>query len=162
GQAVAPAVGDTIKSVDGQIRTWQAVQAGPDGSLSHAALNGGYAYCRVEVLAPRIMLLDAAGHSMGYVNGEPRMGDVYSLGYVRLPVWRRAGANHLLFAVGRGKLRAKLTQPAAELLINGGDFTLPDLVIGESDAVSAAVPIINSTTSEQSSAFLIAECNGGD
>lgn len=84
---------------------------------------------RVVLPEARTLLLDAQGHALVYVNGEPRGGDVYAHGYVQLPVALRAGENRLLFvAGGRGIFRAALRAPRASVQFLPGDVTLGDLV----------------------------------
>ena len=68
---------------------------------------------------------------MVYADGEPRGGDIYSTGYVHLPVQVRKGQNALLFQVGRGRLKARLTKPKAAAFFSTADVTLPDLIAGE-------------------------------
>ena len=59
---------------------------------------------------------DAAGGGgpqHGHRNGEPRMGDPYQTGMVRLPVLLRPGTNDFLFQGSRGRIWAKLVAPRA-------------------------------------------------
>jgi hypothetical protein len=65
-----------------------------------------------------------------WVNGEPRVGDPYSHGYVHIPVELKQGDNEFLFTVGRGELRAKLTAPLGDVFFDTADTTLPDLIVG--------------------------------
>src|SRR5436190_10303755 len=110
----APKEGDALTAPGGQERKWVKA-AVKDGALDHPALNGGYAFFVVESPADRVMLLQAAGSTVSYVNGEPRVGDVYSHGYVTVPVALRKGENQFLFHCGRGSLRAKLVEPTARI-----------------------------------------------
>ena len=75
GQWTAPKAGDVVTLPDGATKRWAATQPGKDGWLSHPALEGGYGYWPVEVPDERVMLLEAQGHSLVYVNGVPRAGD---------------------------------------------------------------------------------------
>src|SRR5206468_3737262 len=93
--------------------------------------------------AAGIYLLEASGHAMVYVDGEPRAGDPYDTGYVRLPVALRAGRNDLLFACGRGHVRARLVRPTSPALFNTADTTLPDLVTGARGETWGALVVIN-------------------
>ena len=43
-----PSAGQTLELPDGQTRTWERVQASPDGKLEHDSLGGGYAYAAIE------------------------------------------------------------------------------------------------------------------
>src|SRR5262249_35462353 len=102
----------------------------------------------------------ASGHSMVYVNGEPRMGDPYQTGYVRIPVLLRAGTNGLLFQASRGRLKATLTAPKADALLNTADSTLPDLVLGEAAEAWGAVVVVNATQRPLRDLALRATCGG--
>ncbi len=146
GTWIAPAVGESVTLPNGEHRFWTNAIAGSDGWLSGSALRGGWAYFSVEVSQPRIMLLNASGQSMGYVNSEPRVGDLYQYGYVETPVLLHAGTNEFLFAAGRGRLRARLVAPHADAQINFGDVTAPDLQANEPVNTQAAVVLVNSTT----------------
>ncbi len=111
GTWAAPKNGEQVP-LPGGAATWEKAAVGKDGILTHDGLAGGYAYFAVRALARRVMVLEASGHLMVYVNGEPRVGDVYGKGYVRVPVLLHAGTNDLLFHVGgrnpAGRLRARL------------------------------------------------------
>ena len=89
-----------------------------EGWLGHKSLQGGYAYWAAEAEAAGVWLLEASGHAMVYVNGEPRAGDIYQTGYVRLPVQLKKGTNHLLFHAVRGRVRAKLVPVKSEAMFN--------------------------------------------
>lgn len=141
GRWKAPKAGEKLNTSAGA-RTWQAVQA-KDSAIGHPALRGGYAYWKVKANAAKTMLLEASGHGMVYVNGEPRVGDSYQNGIVRLPVRLRAGENDLLFHCVRTQLRARLTTPPADTFLEMRDLTLPDYVRGENDSPLAGVIVTN-------------------
>ena len=92
-----------------------------------------------------VMLLEAAGDDLAYVNGEPRAGDPYEYGYVHLPVALHAGTNDLLFRCSRGRLKVALATPAAPIALDLADQTLPDLIIGEKADTWGAVVVVNAT-----------------
>jgi dienelactone hydrolase len=141
-----PHEGDPVTLPNGTARKWQAVRAGKDGGFSYQGLGAGYLYLAVPAAAEQVLVLEAAGHAMVYVNGEPRVGDVYDHGYVRVPVLLHKGTNDLLVRGGRGgRVRARLTVPRAPALLNTADATLPDLVAGEEVKVEAAVVVLNAT-----------------
>lgn len=125
---------------------WERVEADGEGVFRDRRLAGGYAFARVESDRERVMLLRAAGHGMVYVNGEPRAGDVYSHGYLALPVRLRAGENTLLFAGGRGQLRAVLEACPEVPFVVGEDAMLPDLADGVREAPMSVV-VVNPTES---------------
>jgi pimeloyl-ACP methyl ester carboxylesterase len=144
GAWTAPRAGETVTLPDGRSREWKAISA-TDGEFRDSSLSGGYAFVTVPERAPRVMLLEASGHTMVTVNGEPRIGDPYETGWVRLPIQLREGQNELLFRMSRGRLRVRLTPPTAEALLDVRDATLPDLIAGENKKVRAAVVVLNAT-----------------
>jgi dienelactone hydrolase len=105
------------------------------------------------------MILDATGHSMVYVNGQPHVGDIYQHGYVRLPVSLQAGQNEFLFHGSRGALRAKLISPRSRAQFDLADATLPDLLVGEPVAFDGAVVVLQNggTGADQSEPQLFIE-----
>ncbi|HVP12412.1 MAG TPA: prolyl oligopeptidase family serine peptidase [Phycisphaerae bacterium] len=145
GTWMTPKEGDTVALPDGTLRTWETAKAGEDGWIRPQGAGGGYASASIASSTERVMLLDASGHSMAYVNGEPRTGDPYEGGYVVLPVLLHQGQNELLFSCGRGGFRAKLTPPSAGAVFNTQDCTLPDFVAGEREKKLGAVIVMNAT-----------------
>ena len=145
-----PQIGQSVQWASGSNQTWSALKAGADGSFSGPALRGGYAYLSYLAPSNQVLLLHAAGHSMVYVNGEPRAGDVYSYDSVILPVALHAGQNDLLFASGRGRLQVRLEYPKQPVFLGLNDSTLPDFVQGQANDTWAAVMLINTTTSSLS------------
>ncbi|MBW3625399.1 MAG: hypothetical protein KY468_18545, partial [Armatimonadetes bacterium] len=145
GTWVPPAAGETMTLPDGATPAWETATAGADGWLQSRALRGGYTYASVQADSPKVMLLEASGHNMAYVNGVPRTGDPYAYEYVRLPIQLRKGRNDLLFHVSRGRLKAKLTAPNGPLLLDTKDYTLPDLRIEERPQAWGAVVVLNAT-----------------
>jgi hypothetical protein len=158
GRWQAPKAGDTVTGPDGP-RTWKEARA-RDGALDHNSLRGGYFYWQVTVDAPRVMLLEARGHDLVYVNGEPRAGDPYRYGLLPLPVRLRAGANDLLFHCGRGHLDARLTAPHAPVLLDTRDLTTPDCLAGDDWPVWAALVVINTTPETRNDLAITASTPG--
>jgi poly(3-hydroxybutyrate) depolymerase len=145
GRWSTPRAGDAVSPADPSSPRWAAVTAtaAADGGLTVPAPPGGYVWMTAEASAPRVMLLEASGHSIVYVNGEPRVGDPYGTGWVRLPISLHRGANGLLFQCGRGQLKVRLAAPRASALLDTRDATLPDRVVGMSEPVLGAVVVIN-------------------
>lgn len=141
-----PAAGDAVELPDGRRETWQAAKADDGGTLDTQKHRGGYALATFDAPTERVMLLEAAGHAMVYFNGEPRAGDPYSRGWLRLPVQVRQGQNTLLFHVSGDKLQARLTTPPSDAFFADDDRMLPTLISGETEATWAAVPIVNAST----------------
>ncbi len=142
GEWHAPKSGDKVSTPGGRERSWAAA---PVKDRTLAVAGGGYAYVPVKSDSDRVVILQAAGHGMVYVNGEPRVGDVYGNGYVRLPVELREGVNDFLFAGGRGPVRVEFLEPKATAELDTADITAPDLRVGVPTDAVAALPVRNCT-----------------
>lgn len=162
GNARTPVRIDPVESdlLGGTLDTskWTDVSANKDGEFGGSQFNSGYAYFEVESKTEKTMFLQAKGHSMVYVNGEPRVGDVYSFGYVSLPVQLKKGTNTFLFSVARGSFSGKLVDATKPVSFNPGDQTTPDLVKGERDKVWVAFIIRNASVNDLDN--LSIEANG--
>ena len=141
-----PREGESWMLPSGEQRSWTNAVADASGWFEGPAMRGGWALMTIEVPEPRIMVLNASGQTMGYVNGEPRAGDLYQYGYVETPILLQKGTNELLFATGRGRLRVRLRSPRSPMEITSGDRTTPDLLSDERVDTRAAAVLINSTT----------------
>lgn len=140
-----PVAGSQLVLPNGDTRSWQQISVNEQGWFEGPSLRGGYLCVTVESPDSRVMILDASGHGTVYVNGEPRVGDVYRSGYVRLPVKVTRGPNQFLFHCSRGGLRGRLVLPASDVFFDMGDTTLPDLLTGEPfDTLGSAV-LVNAT-----------------
>jgi pimeloyl-ACP methyl ester carboxylesterase len=107
------------------------------GHFEDPALAGGYAFVSVESPVRRVVMLEASGHRHVYVSShgpegagpmtwEPRVGDIYENGLVRVPIVLEAGQTHLLFRAGRGGLTVGFSVPPSEgVFIEERDATLP-------------------------------------
>ena len=60
----APSAGETVPLADGRTRTWSMATADTNGWFSGAAMRGGYAFFRIQSPEARVVILNAAGHSM--------------------------------------------------------------------------------------------------
>ena len=142
--AVVPKEGERLIAGDETSGVWEKVAAGEDGAFGIAV--GRYLLVTVRSELERVMVLEASGHGMVYVNGEPRVGDPYGHGYVRVPVLMRKGVNTLLFAAaGRGGLKAELREPKGVVEINDGDITAPDVLDEGVSVYWMGVPVMNTT-----------------
>jgi pimeloyl-ACP methyl ester carboxylesterase len=159
GEFSAPREGDAFEW-PGQARTWTKATANEEGVITSRAFRGGFAFASVASDSDQAFMLEAAGHSYVYVNGEPRAGDPYSFGFVRVPVMLKKGDNSLLFSVGRGQLRAKLVPAEAEVFLESRDSTLPDVIIGESGELAAQVVVTNASNRVWREMVVTASTNG--
>jgi dienelactone hydrolase len=159
---LAPRAGEIVSRPGRADRTWESLAAGADGGFRGRALVGGWAYAVVPSPDDVIAILQAAGHSGVRVNGEPRVGDVYGNGTVRLPIALRKGDNHLLFQGGRGSLRVAVVAPRAAVQVEPADATLPDLVAGEPAEALGAVVVLNCSERALEDGLLRATLAGGE
>ena len=140
GTAVRPVAGEAVGAAK-----WVEVGANKDGWFESPAFSGGYAYVTTPSESEKTVILEAAGHTMVYVNGSPRTGDPYSNGYVRLPIALRKGENSLLFLVGRGRFRATIKPVVTPMQLDASDATLPDFRVGEPLKTLGAIVAINAS-----------------
>jgi predicted esterase len=161
GTWAAPQPGTAVRLPDGSERRWQAAPL-KDGRLEVRGAAGGYAYVPVTAAAERVMVLEASGYGMVSVNGEPRVGDAYGLGFGRIPVRLRAGVNDLLFLLGRGGLTVRLTPPKADAVLNLADVTAPDLLAGRPVDAEYAAVVLNTTAETADALAIEATIPGGD
>ncbi len=146
GTFVEPAAGEVFGTDErGREQVWSEVAANEEGWLQHRALRGGWIWAVVDSETERTMVLEAAGHYVVYVNGEPRGGEKYGYDWVRHPVRLAPGRNTFLFRVERGRLRARFFTPPAPVFFTDSDMTLPDLVIGEPGRIWAGLRLVNTT-----------------
>src|SRR4029078_7092988 len=69
-----PAAGPSVKAPGGKMCVWSAVKAAEDGTLDTQKIRGGYAYATFDSPAERVMILEAGGHALVFVNGQPPPG----------------------------------------------------------------------------------------
>ncbi|HEY3269170.1 MAG TPA: PHB depolymerase family esterase [Armatimonadota bacterium] len=140
-----PAAGDTLVLSEGKTAQWEPLTISADGWYTSDTLRDGYAYTSVTSSARTIAILSASAHAMAFVNGEPRIGDPYKDGFVRLPVLLHPGRNDLFLRSERGFLRCTVKPCAPSVMLDAADATLPDLRIGEPARTRGALVLINAT-----------------
>jgi dienelactone hydrolase len=133
------------KNTRGDDQPWTAVEANKDGWIESRALAGGYLFMVVNSEAARTMVLDATGFYEAWINWELRGGEKYGADYLRHPVRLAKGRNVLLFRGERGRIKARLNAPPAEIFFTDKDMTLPDLVVGEERPIWAGLRLVNAT-----------------
>ncbi len=166
GQWLAP-------SGAGEQGAWQEVTADENGWIHEDDLVYGYAYAEVEVAESGTWLIDAMGYAGVYVNGEPRIGNIYGytdtweswqphFDFSQLPVQLQAGRNTFLFYGNRyGLMRAQLTRTANTVSLNSRDMTLPDLIVGEELDSWGAIVVTNATAEVVTDVELVIQVAGG-
>ncbi len=106
-------------------------------------------YVWAQIVSPRnqILQLNASGVSMAYVNGEPRVGDVYGYGTYFIPVSLKKGRNDVLLYGFRGEATLNWRKPGAEVEVDPNDATLPDFNTETNEAQGewASVVVLNNS-----------------
>jgi len=132
------------KNPEGEDAVWTKISANEDGYFNSGLLRGGALYIEYDSPGEKIMLLNASGHTMVFVNGEPREGDHYDFNFSLHPILLKKGLNQFYFTNGRyPRIRASLEEPSSEIIIKKKDLTLPDLIIEEPGFKWAGVTLIN-------------------
>ncbi len=149
-----PKAGESITLSAGNTRKWELGKPNADGVF---ALRGGFGYAEITAPKEEVMILEASGHGLVFVNGEPHSGDVYNFGIVKIPVLLHAGKNAFLFRAGRGQLKAHLTRPTAPVIFNTADVTFPDVTGEAGKEYWAAAIVMNATTEPQKNLTLDAK-----
>ncbi len=142
---------------------WEELKVDSTLFFRDRALRRGYLY--TSFISPRegITLLETTGSTRVFINGLPHEGDHYDFGYTLIPVELRKGLNEFIFTPGRfGRVRAKLVAPSKPVLFTKRDMTLPDIIIGETDAKWAAVRIVNTTPKVLTGLSLECVLTGGE
>ncbi len=163
-----PTAGDVVASGAGDERRWRRVVADEDGWLVDDEVKGGYVYVALEEDRERVAILEAMAHRMVYVNGEPRVGNLYQyketwesweprFDYSLIPIRLTQGTNDLIFQGGRlAGIKVTLHEPRSPVMINERDATVPDLIVGKPVDDWAAVVLVNASTSPADDLILIA------
>src|SRR5271165_3712777 len=86
GKWQPPTERDRVEVGEDASQSWRWIEADKKDWFADGALQGGYVFVPVTVETNCVMLLEASGDDLAYVNGEPRAGDPYEHGYVHLPV----------------------------------------------------------------------------
>lgn len=126
--------------------TWQAIEANEENSFTGRMLRRSFLYTQFHAPREEVLLLDARGHTQGYINGKPVAGDHYDFGYTLIPFKLKKGLNEFIYTPGRfGRVTSRLVAPAKPVMLTTRDMTVPSLIVGENEEQWAAVRIINTT-----------------
>lgn len=156
GELTQPAAGDTLTASDGRVVEWKPSTA-TDGNLSTRSIVGGYAAATYESPADQVMLLEARGHAVAYVNGHPHAGDPYAMGNWQLPVRLKKGANTFIFHVAQREFTARLLSSPSQALLTTTFGEAPSLVAGTNhEQLLAAISVLNVSNQPIEGAELVA------
>ncbi len=133
---------------------WRSVKADKDGWISDTNMNGSYFYYKYESENDKIMLLQGHTYYNVFINGEPRIGNVYGVkenyeswepnfNNSYLPVKIKKGKNEFLFQVNSGRMKAVLQELKSAVFFNTNDNTLPDIFKNEPYNNFGGIVVIN-------------------
>jgi pimeloyl-ACP methyl ester carboxylesterase len=110
-------------------------------------VNGAYAYAEFVIRAERRALVVAERVGSFYLNGIEHPGDPYGHGFMQIPVLLRQGRNRVLLKLtGYADHRFRFEiDPAPAPVIALGDYTLPDIIEGDSGDLWIGVALLNTT-----------------
>lgn len=135
---------------------WQPIQA-DSVEVFREDMRQAFLYTAYEAGQSEIVLLNAAGHTQLYVNGQPREGDHYDYGYTLIPLRLQKGLNEFIYTPGRfGRVTARLIKPHQAVMLSTSDLTLPSVIRQEQQAVWGGIRLINA--SEQTLRALTITC----
>ncbi|MCP4452772.1 MAG: alpha/beta hydrolase, partial [Planctomycetes bacterium] len=147
GTLTAPKAGEVSgKDFRGDPVHWKRIKANESGAFTDRSLRRGYLYLTCESESDRVVILRTNGNSEILVNGVPRAGDIYSKGWIMLPVQLKKGQNEFWLKTGRGgKKTVSLSTPPKPVFLTSVDMTLPDFLTHEIGDKLAAIRIMNAT-----------------
>jgi poly(3-hydroxybutyrate) depolymerase len=154
GSWKAPKAGDAVRWPDRGEASWRPIAADSQGWFSDSVLAGCYVYVPVEMERRAVMILQAKGNEIAYVNGAPRAGNPYCLKDEReswepnfdisfLPVMLEKGRNDLIFRCGRERFKATLSSPSKSVFFNESDVTVPDIVGRHETDAWGSIVVVN-------------------
>ncbi|MBI9072585.1 MAG: prolyl oligopeptidase family serine peptidase [Melioribacteraceae bacterium] len=164
GSWKSPSEGESFR-IDTTLFKWENIETDTSGWFKTEKLASGYAYVQIDSDKEKMMILEGSGYSMAYINGEPRIGNVYKFteernpwepefGFVYLPVKLKKGKNEFLFQCYYGRMNAVLHDPASKILINNIDLTIPDLLVNEKVDHFGGLVIVNASDKMQDNLIL--------
>jgi hypothetical protein len=89
-----------IHAGNDSVFTWQAVEANEENSFRGRKLRNSFLYTQFQSPREDVLLLDARGHTQGYMNGKPIAGDHYDFGYTLIPFKLKKGLNEFIYTPG--------------------------------------------------------------
>ncbi|MBK8946873.1 MAG: prolyl oligopeptidase family serine peptidase [Ignavibacteriae bacterium] len=148
-----PKENDVIK-IDTITSQWISVQAEDNGWFEDRNLRGSYLYHKYESDKEKIMLLEGYTYYNVFVNGEPRIGNIYgtkenyeswepNFNNSFLPIKIKKGKNEFLFQMNFGRMKAVLHQIKSPVFFNLNDNTLPDIFKNEPYNNFGGIVIVN-------------------
>jgi len=144
----------------GEVERWEKLSVNEKGVFKSRKLRGGYLYITYNAPESGIKIFEISGHSVVYVNGNPRGGDVYNKHLTFHPIELKKGENKFFIKGGRGEVSLKLLPVEKEISFLKRDMTIPDFLTTEIDTKVGSIRILNSSTKAIKNLKIVTEANG--
>ena len=145
-----PRAGDILYSdSQGKAIRWKAIMADTSGLFRDRDASNGYIFLTYDSPREQNVVFNIRGNSMFYFNGEPHAGDIYSDGWLFIPVRLKKGVNEIYIRTGSLStgVSARIIFPVTPVMLKIEDATLPDIVEGEANqSLMGAIVVVNSTS----------------
>jgi len=145
-----PRAGDILYSdSQGKEIRWKAIMADTSGLFRDRDASNGYIFLSYDSPREQNVVFNIRGNSMFYFNGEPHAGDIYSDGWLFIPVRLKKGVNEIYIRTGSLStgVSARIIFPVTPVILKIEDATLPDIVEGEANqSLMGAIVVVNSTS----------------
>lgn len=172
GEAVSAHSGEIVQFANGKAETWIDEGADSTGWFRGKYLDSAYGYFVMNSSKERVVLLEAMGDQLVYLNGVPREGNPYQdkekweswepvFDYSLIPIKLKKGENEFLFLCNRGYLKVKIHDIEPCILFNSNDVTVPDFLVGQKIDYYASVVVVNATDSPLKDAYIKAYDDSG-
>jgi len=157
GRWKTPLENDLLTFNGKTVGSWKKINAPENGWFGVDSLTNAYVEAQYKSDKNEIVLLEAMGHGLVYVNGVAYSGNPYRtqdkydfsgprFDYWLLPVKVNKGNNELAFICNReGVLKIKIHRGAKGLYLVGPDITVPDIIVNQPVNMYGAIPVINAT-----------------
>jgi fermentation-respiration switch protein FrsA (DUF1100 family) len=156
GNWKAPEDNELVKSNDKIIGTWKSITSDDNGWFRNDSLVNAYLYLQYKSDKDQIVLLEAMGNTVAYVNGSAHSGNLYRyqdsfspweprFDYSLIPVKLHKGVNEFVVDCRRGYLKVKLQTNRTGLIFDAMDLTAPDIILNQPSDTHGAIAVINAT-----------------
>jgi len=134
---------------NGRAIAWKANKADTSGKFFDNDNTGGYLYLTYSSNKEESALLKVSGNGMLYFNAVPHAGDIYSSGWLNIPVNLKKGLNEIYVRMAKyadDGISAKLIFPYKPVMLNTEDITLPNVLTDkEAGNLLGGIVVINTT-----------------
>lgn len=139
---------------------WREGSVGEDGWVSGVP-GRAWRLVKIESPADQAAMLEIAGVSDLWVNGQPRAGNVYGASMGKLPISLKKGTNWVLSRGARGRLRFALSEAPEKPFIQPEDAMLSDYTFSRGAWRSGPIGlvVVNPTGSALRG---VLDCGGGE